>query len=667
MKAEIISYIAKKHNSYNSIAVENEIDKMISTEGLDGKPLINKFYYIWKNTLDSNNNSIKIGKHNKINSWTAYYLGITTEIPNGEFLEKRRAFARKGFPDIDSDFDYDHQHEMYQYVIDKYGRDYVGNIGTHGALKLKSYIKRAVKAIDPQKFFADTKEGKERWQKETRILGDEIVESLPKQFGAKLTVKSEDGKEHEINNVKDATEYIPNFRSYIKKYPDILEHSENLLGLVSQFGVHAAGIVISSVPLCDIAPLRTSKIKDSVNADGEIKYALATQFSNDDLEFMGLIKFDLLALSTLSVIARTIKLVKQNYDIDIDIENIPLNDAKTFKLYQTGKLMGVFQCESRGMQKTMMEMQADSYNDIMAGIALYRPGPMDSIAKYCARKRGEEKVEYFHSSIEPFVKPYLKKTYGIAVYQESIMQICNSLAGFSITDGYAMIKAVGKKIKSLLDKYRDQFVSGCQTNEVPKEIAEQYWDKFITPFASYGFNLAHSACYGFLSYQTAYLKAHFPEEFMISHMNVILSSNKQDKYQKIAQFEKECQNMGMEFLPKSINKCGWDYSIVSHKDKSRGILKSQIRYPLRCKGISDKAVHDIIANQPYEGFRDFAFKTTGNKVDIKAIECLAESGFFKDSKGKKIKKEDVIKDFSVLRNDMKKNARKGYQSGDLFE
>jgi DNA polymerase III subunit alpha len=641
--------------------VTEELNSMAEVEGLDGAPVLEKFHAIWKSTSGT-----KHGQENKVNSWTAYYLGMTNKKPSGDFLPVRRAFARKGFPDIDSDFDYEYRGEIYDYIIEKYGRQNVGNIGTYQALKLKSYIRRAFKAIDPDHLYADTKEGKERWKKEANERADEITKSLPPQIGAILKVEDEEGVEHAIKTVADGVKYCEDFRRYIHKYPAIAEHSGYIQGLLSSYGVHPAGIVISSIPLEQIAPLRTSKIKSGIDEEGETKYAFATQYANEDLEFMGLIKFDILALSTLSVIARTKQLVRENYDIELDIENLPLEDRRTFDLYRSGKLLGVFQCEKPGMQRTMVNIGVDRFEDIIAGVALFRPGPMESIPAYAARKKGEQRVDYFHPTIEPFTKPYLESTYGVLCYQEQVMQICNSLAGFSIGDGYAVIKAVGKKVESLLAKYRSSFVKGCMVNGVPEKVATDYWDKFITPFANYGFNKSHSACYGYMSYITAYLKAHFPEEFMVSHLNVFLASKKQDKYEKIAEYEKEIERMGIDFLPRSINKCGFDYSIATKKDKSKGIFKSQLRPSLRCKGLSVKAAQEIITQQPYEDLRSVAFKTD-KVVDKTSIESLCIAGFFRDKNGKKLKVEEISEQFSGLREDRKRSERKGVESDDMFD
>ena len=277
-------------------------------------------------------------------------------------------------------------------------------------------------------------------------------------------------EELDLDNVYDIS---------IEEGPEFFQNEHNYIAnKIVVHNSHAAGIVVSDVPLDEIAPLRTAS-----------KGMLATQYPNEDLEELGLIKFDVLAIATLSVIKKTVEMIKEYWEIDIDLENLPIKDEPTLALYRQGNLGGVFQCENYGMQKTMRDIGVDCFEDVIAALALYRPGPMDSIPEYCARKNGEKEVDYFHKSIEPFVKPYLEKTYVIICYQEQIMQICNSLAGFTITDGYVMIKAIGKKKQYLMDKFEKQFVEGCTHNKVSRDVAQQYWDKFITPFASYGFNL----------------------------------------------------------------------------------------------------------------------------------------------------------------------------------
>lgn len=655
MKKEIMAAILSEHEDITD-KVESELDHMSNNLGLDDRPIMYKFYDLWKDYPGVS------GKDNKVNSWTAFAVGMTTKKPDGEFLPKRRAFARAGFPDIDSDFDYARRQEVYDYIIETYGREKVGNIGTYGGLKMKSFIRRGFKAIDPDSIWQDTPKGKEQWKTLCNKKADEIVKSLPPQFGAVLKVKK-DGESHVIKTVADASKYCSTFAKYIKKYPDILSHSLHIEGLLSTFGVHAAGIVISDCPLDEIAPLRRTNIIKETDENGKKIFEYATQFENGDLDKMGLIKFDILALSTLTVISKCVEIIEENCDFKLDMENLPLDDEITFDLYRTGNLVGVFQCEEHGMQNTMKQMGVDKFDDIMAGVALYRPGPMDNIPEYCDRKHGNKQVHYFHESIEPFVKEYLERTYGILVYQEQVMQICNSLAGFSITDGYKMIKAVGKKDASLMDKFKDKFIEGTVANGITKRIATEYWDKFITPFALYGFNASHSCCYGFLSYQTAYLKANYPEEFMAAYLNVEIDRS---KYEKVEHLEEECKRMKIDILDRSINDSNWDYEIV--KKKNEEIKRSVIRPSVRCKGLPNGAAKNIIANKPFKNMRDFAMKTEPKFVDAKSVEALAEAGFFKPKGEKKdnVKVSTRVEKFSVLREDIKKARRKGVQSIDLF-
>lgn len=636
--------------------VQEELEKMEKTEGLDERPILQKFYNIWKNSKG------KVGQRNDINSWTAFALGMTKKEPenSSSFLQKRRAFARKGFPDIDSDFDYEHRDEIYKYIIDTYGRDHVGNIGTYSGLKMKSFIRRAVKALDPERTFF---KGFDEWKTSTNNLGDEIIKALPDQYGAFLKVKDKNGDEHAIKTVDDAYKYCKNFAYYINKYPDLLFHSRSIEGLLSIFGVHAAGIVISNEPLCKIAPLRQSKLT-SDDEDTGPKYAYATQFEYNDLEFLGLIKFDILALSTLSVINRCCKLIKNNYGIDINVWDLPLDDKKTYDLYKSGKLVGVFQCEEPGMQKTMINMGVDSLDDIMAGIALYRPGPMESISTYCNRKHGTEPIDYFHTSLRKYIEPITKKTYGLLVYQEQIMQICNSVAGFSIPEGYVIIKAIGKKKPELLSKYKERFISGAQINGIEEKISRDYWDRVIVPFADYGFNKAHSCCYAYNSYITAYLKANYPEEFLTSYLNVEIG---RANYEKVESLEKMAREMNIEILHRQINNCKTQYSIFCKADPTNGIPRSQIMPSLKCKGLSDAAAEEIVAKQPFSSLKEFAEKTETKFVDAKAFDALLNAGFFRPKEGRGKSKESIIKEFTIIREDLKRARKRGLDSGNIFE
>ena len=648
IKKEILDIIIQKYK--DSLDLENIKNKIISelsimeeTIGLDNKNNLENFYSIWKSNVG------KIGNKNDINSWTAFYLGITQKEPSGNFIPDRRVFARAGFPDIDTDFDYENRDKVYRYIIDKYGRENVGNIGTHGLLKFKSCVRRVGKALD----IADAYfKGKDEYVTRNEEMVSQILESFPKM--GPMKVKDEEGNSHLVKNFEDAFKYSPDFRKWMEKFPLVAKHCRTIEDVYANFGSHASGIVLSNVPLEQIAPLRTAK--------GE---TIATQYPSEDLELLGLIKFDILAISTLSVIKKTVQMVKDNWGINIPIENLPLDDNKTFELYRTGNLGGVFQCENYGMQKTMIEMGVDRFEDIVVGIALYRPGPMDNIQEYCARKKGEKRIDYFDPIIEKYVKPYLEETYAIAPFQEQIMQICNSLAGFSIADGYSMIKAIGKKKEDLLKQYEKQFVNGCCEKGVKREVAQNYWDKFITPFASYGFNRSHSVAYALNSYSTAYLKANYPDEFICSLLDVTMNSSSGNRYDKALAFEKEFQKkMHIKILPRDVNKCKTVYTIERRKDIKKGIMVTEIRPSLMFKGISLEAAINIEKNQPFSDLKDFVQKTDSSIVDARNFESLLENGYFgRKAKDNKIQKQ---KEFLTLRADSKKIAKKGVESGDIF-
>lgn len=651
IKEEIISSVKEIHKTNSNLEkivtkVSEELEEMDKTTGLEGKNNLESFYGIWKSWKERKGHA---GSENQINSWAAFALKMTTKKPEGDFLPVRRAFARVGFPDIDTDFDYENRDDIYKYIIDQYGRGNVGNVGTHGKLKFKSCITRVVKALDiANAFHKDSKE----YISENAAKVTEILSSFPK-MGA-LRIQGRDNQMHDIKGYEDAYAHSEDFKYYMDKYPDIGKFAKDIEGTFANFGAHASGMVVSDIPLSEIAPLRTAR--------GEM---LATQFPYEDLEAIGMIKFDILAISTLSVVKRTIEMIKKNWGIEIDYKNLPLDDEKTLRLYREGNLGGIFQCEKYGMQNTMKEIGVDSFNDIVAALALYRPGPMDNIPQYCDRKKGNEQVDYFHSSIEPYVKQYLEDTYGICVYQEQLMQICNALAGFTITDGYTMIKAIGKKIPELMALYEKQFIDGAFNNKVNKELGKNYWDRFITPFAQYGFNRAHSAAYGYTSYQTAYLKANYPDEFICSLLEVTINSSVGDRYEKVTAFEAEfSKKMNIKFLPRDINKSKVEFKIERRKNIQAKINKTEIRPSLLCKGLSVAAAENIEQNQPFADLKEFVAKTDSSVVDMRCLEALIDGGYF----GRKAQenKDKMKEQFMLIREDLKKAAKKGIESFDLF-
>jgi len=631
--------------------VNEELDLMEITEAIGGDSNLENFYQIWQNFKG------QVGSSNDVNSWTAYALGLTSMCPTGEFMLPRRAFARAGFPDIDSDFDFFRRGEICQYMIDKYGRDHVGHIGTYGALKLKSAIRRVGKALDIANAYH---KGKEAYVTENEQKVSEIVKSLPMQAGAFIKVKDINKEEQIIDSVEKAYRYCSDFRYYMDKYPELYAHVKNIEGVLSIFGSHAGGIVISNVPLSELAPARTSK-----------DAGLVTQFACEDLDPIGVIKFDILALSTLTVVAESVKLIQNNYGIDLDIEHLPLDDDKVLATYRNQHLTGVFQCEGRAMQSVMGKIGVNKFDDIIAAIALFRPGPMDSIPEYCDRKQGLKRIDYFHPSIEKYIKPYLEKTYGLLVYQEQIMQICNAVADFSVSEGYVVIKGISKKKDYVIKKYRQKFIDGAAPKGISSKVAIEYWERFIVPFARYGFNIAHSAAYAYLSYMTAYLKVNYSDEFACAFLNVETKRRNQDKIDIMV---KSLKRFNIKLLPRSINSCGVDYKIMKKRDVSSGVKMTEISPSLMCPGLGQLSAKEIEDHAPYTDLRDLAAKTESRLVGQEAITALTEYGYFNNyikmvnqkNRKEKITKLDVIKRFANIREDFKKAAKKGVISHDLF-
>jgi DNA polymerase III subunit alpha len=639
---ELLNLIPDEHK----LLCQKELDLFSKQENTDGKPMIHIVYNWHKQGIKKSENII--------NSWSLYYLNITSKQPDGPFKPKQRSFSRPTPPDVDIDFDFERRQEVFDYLISKYGENYAAHIGTYGALKMKSALTRTIKALDIADAF---NKGKNYYTSENAMKVREIVDALPDQYGALLKVKDRNGEEVVIKTIEDASttdsKDLEAFQFYIKKYPDIRKHTQYLEGLLCQYGVHASGICISDIPLNEIAPLRTGKLEDSDN-----EKCLSTQFSLEDLDKLGLIKFDILGLRTLTIISETKKLIKENIGIDLDITNLPINDDKVFKLYRDGNLACVFQCESPGMIDTCINMKVDSLRDIMAAISLYRPGPMDSIDAYCDIKNGRKKPSYFHPSIEPHVKPILEKTHSLLIYQEQIMQICQALAGFSIADGYMVIKGIGKKQKHIIDKYRSLFINGCfETHNIDKNIATQYWDQFITPFALYGFNLSHAGAYSLNSYTTAYLKVYYPEEFMCAYLNVLTRCR---KYDKIGPVEAECERMGIKLLQRDINKSDLEYKIIKKKNETEGVFASEIRPSIFCKGLTHNAATEIVNNRPFSSIKELVMKTNPGELDADSFGCLC------DAKVIKTKKDKALEEFNTLREDVKVLKRKGIPDIDMF-
>ncbi len=537
------------------------------------------------------------GRGSAAGSVVAYCIGITNidPIKYNLLFERFLNPDRKSMPDIDTDFDDEGRQKVIDYVVEKYGKAQVAQIITYGTMAAKSSIADVARVMDLP-------------LAESRALSKLVPErpgvSLKRVLHAPLTgEKSLSEKEafspDELESVKKLRK-IYNGDDLPAK---ILQEAEILEGSVRNTGIHAAGIIIAPKDLTELIPVCTSK-------DSEL---WLTQIEGSVIEEAGVIKMDFLGLKTLSIIKNTLQLIKQNHDLEIDIDNIPLDDKRTFELYQSGNTIGTFQFESVGMQKYLRELKADQFGDLIAMNALYRPGPLAYIPNFIDRKQGKEAISYDL----PEMEEYLAETYGITVYQEQVMLLAQKLAGFSKGDADVLRKAMGKKQKAVLDKMKAQFIEGATAKGHPPEKLEKIWTDWEA-FAQYAFNKSHSTCYAYVAYQTAYLKAHYPAEYMsavLNHAGAI---------EKITFFMEECKRMGIKVLGPDINE-----SQIGFAPNKKG----EIRFGLGgLKGVGEAALDSIIDERNKRGvFKDvfdFIKRINQRTVNKKSLESIVYSGAF---------------------------------------
>jgi DNA polymerase-3 subunit alpha len=625
---KVLGILRKKGISQESeVRVQSEIDRMLALGVLED------VFVLYQKVEKTP--SLR-GSENTVNSLVAYLLGVTSKAPDGEFqLEKRRTYGRSGFPDIDMDFDYARRNEIESYLREKYGEGYVGQIGTVQTLKTKAAVRRVIKVLDPDKSIVFNKDGKvaSNNQSENFALQNEVLRSIPN------LMKRPDGSL--IRTVKEAYEEYDEFRAKMNEYPEVYRIAQRMEGGISAFGCHAAGVVISPEPLKYICPLHVTHGVDDEEKKGE--KTIATQFNMSEVESLGLIKFDVLGLSTLTAISLACRWIKENEGIDIDVANLPLADEDTLRLLTTGETDGCFQLENYGMKETLRQIGIDSFDDLVVAIAMYRPGPKDYIPQFAKRKRNPASVRYVH----PIVERYTKKTHGIIVYQEQAMQIFVDLADLTPSEGYVFIKGAAKKKPELFQSMRKSFIDGA-SRKSNREVAEIVW-KQMEPFQGYAFNKSHACSYAYASWTTAYLKAHYRTEFMAARLTVEAQRRRFDDVDK---YEKDAQAAGIAILPPDLNRSKLHYSIVGEKELLR---------PLIIKGVGDKAAEDIIDNQPYYGSDlvfEFASKV-GRTVNSKVVEALCDAKLFG-----KMRKSKVLEAFETIKQDRARS--KGKQVGDIF-
>lgn len=516
------------------------------------------------------------GRGSAAGSLVAYALGITNINPlNYDLLFERFLNpSRNEMPDIDIDFCRDRREEVINYVVEKYGEDHVSQIITFNTLSAKAVIKDVA-----------------------RVLGYDF---------ASMNALSKHMPDTPGITLKEAVDKAPEVKKFFQENEQnkkLYQIAERLEGVPRNAGKHAAGVVIAPAPLYEIVPLA----KDSKTG------SVVTQFEKGPLEKVGLVKMDFLGLKNLTIIQMAVDEIERRHNIKLDIDNIPLDDEQAYKLLQRGDTKGVFQVEKTGITKLLMSARPEKFEDIVACIALYRPGPLQSgmADDYIKCKNGVKKVEYPHASLEPV----LKDTFGTIVYQEQIMLISQVIGGFTMADADTLRKAMGKKKEKLMAKLKEQFCSGAVEKGHKAQWASDLYD-MMAEFAKYGFNKSHSAAYGLITYQTAWLKSHYPVEFMKASLDADINTS-----EKLIPFIHACREMGIDILPPDINESNTNFTIIDDKTIRFGLLG--------LKGVGKVAVDAIIearGNEPFKDMFNFAERVASVYFNKKLLEALVKSG-----------------------------------------
>jgi DNA polymerase III subunit alpha len=540
------------------------------------------------------------GRGSAAGSVVAYCVGITNidPIKYNLLFERFLNPDRKSMPDIDTDFDDDGRQKVIDYVVEKYGKNQVAQIVTFGTMAAKMSIKDVARVLDLP-LAESNMLAKLVPDKPGTNLNRMLFAPLTKKEGEKSLEEKEDIGGEDLENVKKLREIYKGDNLQAQ----VLREAARLEGSVRNTGLHAAGIIIAPDDLKNIIPVATSKDSD----------LLVTQIAGNVIEEAGVIKMDFLGLKTLSILKTALELIKQNHGVEIEIDEIPLDDAKTYELYQKGETNGTFQFESPGMQKHLRDLKPDQFADLIAMNALYRPGPMAYIPDYVARKHGTQEVTY---DLDDMAE-YLEETYGITVYQEQVMLLSQKLAGFSKGDADVLRKAMGKKQIAVLNKMKAQFMEGGAKKGHAVEKLGKIWTDWEA-FAQYAFNKSHSTCYAFVAYQTAYLKAHYPSEYMAGVLNHA------GNIEKITFFMEECKRMGLKVLGPDINESQKGFAVNKNGEIRFGMMG--------LKGVGENAIEYILEerkkNGPFTSIFDMIKRVNTRAANKKSLESLAYSGAF---------------------------------------
>lgn len=517
------------------------------------------------------------GRGSGAGSLVAWVLTITDLDPMRFNLLFERFLnpERVSMPDFDIDFCQDRRGEVISYVQQRYGRDQVAQIITFGTLQARGVLRDVGRVL--QMPYGQV---------------DKLTKLVPQNPAAPVTLAA-------------AIEGEPKLQAFRDEDPVVaraFDIAQRLEGLTRHASTHAAGIVIGDRPLSELVPLYRDPKSDMP----------VTQFNMKWVEPAGLVKFDFLGLKTLTVLDVAVKLLKQR-DVHVDLATLPLDDAASYQMLARGDVVGVFQVESQGMRRALIDMRPDRFEDIIALVALYRPGPMANIPTYCARKHGDEEPEYLH----PILEPILKETFGVIIYQEQVMQIAQQMAGYTLGQADLLRRAMGKKIRAEMEKQREIFVQGAVKNGVPKGQADTIFE-LLAKFADYGFNKSHAAAYALVSYHTAYMKAHYPVEFLAASMTLDLNNT-----DKLSEFRAEAQRLGIKVEPPSINRSGPTFEVSD----------GTIHYALAAlKGVGPQAIELIVearkSGGPFKSLADFAARVNPRAINKRIIESLAAAGAF---------------------------------------
>jgi len=519
------------------------------------------------------------GRGSAAGSLISYILGITDINPleYGLLFERFLNPERIQMPDIDIDFADTRRDEVFAYLKEKYGSDRVAQIITFGTMAARAAVRDAGRAMGS-----------------SYGLCDQIAKLIP--FNMKL---------------EKAVATVPELNEIYEKNDDakkVINSAKHLEGVARHASVHACGVVISKEPLMNHLPLQLAP---------QDKNNIITQFEMYSVEDLGLLKIDLLGLRNLTIVEETVRLAKETHGEEINIQSLPLDDKETFDLLRAGDTTGVFQFESSGMRRYMKEIKPTGIEDLIALVSLFRPGPMELIPSYIKRKHGKEKITYLHPKLEPI----LKNTYGIGVYQEQMMQIARDLAGYTLPEADILRKAIGKKIKSLLDEQKEKLINGMIKNGIPARTAQAIWELF-PPFARYGFNKSHAACYALIGYWTAYLKAHYPVEFTAGLLNAEVSD-----VERIAFLVQEAKQSGLKVFPPDISK-----SFVNFTPEEEGIRFGILAIKNVGEEITKAIIEERVRGGPFKNFSDFLLRIKHKDLNRKSLESLIKSGAF-DSLG----------------------------------